>query len=295
MTMHIPVLLNEVIDALDLKPGMLVLDGTVDGGGHAEEILKRIGPQGKLLGVDWDKELLGKCAARLSGYANVILRYGNYADLPKIIAEEKLPQADALMLDLGFSSEQLAGSGKGLAFSSDEPLIMTYSAESTPASQVLYEMSEREIEEMLRELGEERYSARIAKAIYSRERRAPIMTTKELAETVQTAVPANYERGRLNPATRTFQALRIYTNDELGNLRRILAELPQILAPGAVAAIISFHSLEDRIVKHVFREMEKEDILEILTKKPIEAGEPEILMNPRARSAKLRAARIKNK
>lgn len=292
MQQHVSVLLNEVIGALNLRPGIFLVDGTVDGGGHAEKILERIGADGRLLGLDLDPELLKKCRERLKKYPNAILRHANYADAEKVLAAENLPQADAVLLDLGFSSEQLAGSGKGLAFDADEPLIMTYSPDAEPAWKILAELSEKEIAEMIRELGEERYSARIAQAIYARERRQIIKTTGELAATVKEAVPVNYERGRLNPATRTFQALRIYANDELGNLHRFLESLPRLLVPGGRAAIISFHSLEDRIVKHTFRDMEHAGTLRILTKKPIEAGEEEMKMNPRARSAKLRIAEI---
>ncbi len=291
-TSHEPVLLNEVVDALNLHPDAFVIDGTVDGGGHAEKILERISPQGKLLGLDLDPELLSDCRERLRKFPNVILRQGNYANLPEVLAAEKLPKADALLLDLGFSSGQLDGSGRGFAFNADEPLTMTYSPEAEPAFQVLARMREKEIAEMIKELGEERYAIKIARAIYSRERRAIIRTTGELAETIRSAAPGNYEHGRLNPATRTFQALRIYVNDELGNLRRLLGNLPAILAPGGRAAIISFHSLEDRIVKHSFRDMAKAGILRVLTKKPVEAGEEETAFNPRARSAKLRAAQL---
>ncbi len=289
---HVSVLLHEVIEGLALRPGAFIIDGTVDGGGHAEAILSEIGEGGRLLGIDWDPELLERCKARLGNRPNVSLKYGNYSDLPAFLADEQLPLADGLLLDLGFSSEQLA-SGKGLAFSGDEPLAMTYSPAETPAYQILAEMSEDEIIEMIRELGEERYAPRIGRAIYSRERRALIRTTKELAEVIAAAVPGNYEHGRLNPATRTFQALRIYANDELGNLRRALQNLPQVVKPEGRVAIISFHSLEDRIVKHVFRDMEKAGLLQIATKKPIEASEEEILHNPRARSAKLRIATMK--
>lgn len=290
--MHIPVLLNEVIDALALRPGMFVIDGTVDGGGHASAILDRIGREGSLLGLDWDPALLGECKARLGKRSNARLRQGNYADLAAILEEEKLPPADALLLDLGFSSEQIGPSGRGFSFSVDEPLLMTYDPEAVPAYAVLKGMTEREILEMLRALGEERYAPRIASAIHSRERHAPIRTTRELAETVRSAVPANYERGRLDPATRTFQALRIYVNDELGNLHRVLAGLPNILRPGGRAAIISFHSLEDRIVKHEFRTMAAAGLLTLLTKRPMEASPAEIGDNPRARSAKLRVAQM---
>lgn len=288
---HKPVLLNEVIGALDLRPNMFVIDGTVDGGGHAEAILRKIGSKGKLLGLDLDPELLAKCRVKLKDFPNADLRQGNYADLPVVLQEAGLAKADALLLDLGFSSEQLE-SGKGFAFTKDEPLKMTYSPGAKPISELLRNMSETELTEVIRNLGEERFAPKIARAIYSRERRSPLTMTGELTALIRETVPGNYEHGRLNPATRTFQALRIYANDELGNLKRLLASLSFLLARDGKVAIISFQSLEDRIVKHGFREMEKQGTLRILTKKPITAGEEEIKENPRARSAKLRVAEI---
>lgn len=273
---------------------MFVIDGTVDGGGHSAEILDRIGPSGKLLGLDWDEALLEECRGRLGGHPNVTLLHGNYADLPEILEKESLPRAHALLLDLGFSSEQLADSGKGFSFSADEPLLLTYSNDRTPAHEVLRGMREKEIAQMLFDLGEERYGHKIAKAIVERQRKNPIRTTKDLAETVKAAVPASYERGRIHPATRTFQALRIYVNDELGNLKKILESLDRVLQTGGRAAVISFHSLEDRIVKNAFRELAEAQTLEILTKKPVEASEEEARANPRSRSAKLRVAELKD-
>ncbi len=294
--MHKPVLLHEVIAALEPKPGMFIVDGTVNGGGHAEAMLTEIGKDGKLLGLDWDPDAIANLSKRRSEMAHgehLVLHNANYAELPKILEEEHLSKADALLLDLGFSSEQLIRE-KGLSFSENQPLTMTYSPQETPMYELLRQMSEDELVEVIRELGEERYAPKIGKAIYSRERRAPMTRTAELAELIRETVPGNYERGRLDPATRTFQALRIYANDELGNLRKALANLTKTVRPGGKVAIISFHSLEDRIVKHEFRKMEEEEVLEIITKKPIEATETEILENPRARSAKLRVARMQS-
>src|SRR3989344_2032081 len=291
---HVPVLLDEVISLLNLQPGMFVIDGTVDGGGHAAEILELIGPSGKLLGLDWDETLLEECKSRLGKYPNVNLLHGNYADLPEILEREDFPKAHALLLDLGFSSEQLADAGKGFSFNSDEPLLLTYSKDRTPAHEVLRGMREPEIAQMLFDLGEERYGLKIAKAIVERQRKSPIRTARDLAETVSVAVPAGYERGRIHPATRTFQALRIFVNDELGNLKRILGNLDKVLVTGGRVAVISFHSLEDRIVKNAFRDLEGAQTLEILTKKPIEASQEEAKGNPRSRSAKLRAAELKD-
>lgn len=292
--MHEPVLLKEVLQALDPKPGDFIIDGTVDGGGHAAAILQRIMPGGMFLGVDWDARMIS-ARKKQKKYADRE-RYvqGNYADLPAILAEQKLCKADGLLLDLGFSSEQIGHSGRGFSFAdeaADEPLLMTYDDARPPVAELLRGMREEELADIIFRLGGERLSRRIAKAIVARERekRKPIVTSGELAATVRSAVPRNYERGRIDPATRTFQALRIYANDELGNLERALANLPAVLAPGGRAAIVSFHSLEDRIVKHSFQTFAREGTIRIATKKPIVPSREEILKNPRSRSAKLRA------
>lgn len=270
---HIPVLLQECMKVLDPKPGEFMIDGTMGGGGHTRELEKRVGSTGQVLAIDWEKT--GE----------------NYAELSEILERRGLPKADGLLLDLGFSSEQL-GSGKGFSFSKDEPLLMTYSPDEKPVREILEEISERELAEIIKNFGEERFAKRIARSIKSR---LPITTTGKLAEAILAATPKSYERGRIHPATRTFMALRIYANRELANLERVIAELPRILRPGGRAAIISFHSLEDRIVKNRFRELAKADAAELLTKKPIRAGEEEVRANPRARSAKLRGIVFKGK
>ena len=311
---HTPVLLKEVLDLLDPKPGNFVIDGTVDGGGHARAILSRISPGGTLLGVDWDARMIANSKIQSSN-SKVVLVHGNYADLPDILREQKLPKADfvspkgdsippkadfvspkadGLLLDLGFSSEQIDAEGRGMSFLRDEPLRMTYSDDQDPVSKILRELSERDLTKILREYGEERYAPRIAKAIKESLNKGSVETTGRLAEIIAEAVPRNYERGRIHPATRTFQALRIYANAELENLTKVLQALPGILNMGGRVAILTFHSLEDRIVKHTFRAMEKEGVLEVLTKKPVEASESEMQENPRSRSAKLRAALIKS-
>ena len=267
---HIPVLLKEVLEVLDPKPGEFFIDGTAGGGGHSQAIQERIGPNGKLLAIDWEKT--GE----------------NYADLPEILLKKNLEKADGLLLDLGFSSEQI-GNGRGFSFQKDEPLLMTYDKNAEPLKEILRELTEEEIEKILKDFGEERFAKKIAKAIYSAERHRPIETTFQLAETVKKAVSAS---GRIHPATRTFMAFRIYANHELENLERILKNLHQVLRGGGRAGIISFHSLEDRLVKNYFRDYAKTGKLEILTKKPIVADFQEIKVNPRARSAKLRAAKI---
>lgn len=278
-----------------------MIDGTVDGGGHAAAIMEKIAPGGTFLGVDWDEEMVKeRLAARGARGASDPIRKvheyyvnGNYADLPAILTKEKLGKADGLLLDLGFSSEQLAHSGRGFSFGEEargEPLLMTYDDARPAVAELIRELSEKELADIIFKFGGERLSRRIAKAIKDAGRKSRVTTSGELAEIVRGAVPQNYERGRIDAATRTFQALRIYANDELGNLERVIGELKNILKPGGRAVIISFHSLEDRIVKQSFQKAAKEERIKILTKKPVTASREEIVENPRSRSAKVRAA-----
>ena len=301
---HVPVLLNETITFLDPHPGDFIIDGTVDGGGHAREILGRITATGTLLGIDWDEALLAECRARIGGNKNVILVHGNYADLPEILEKVstehggRLPvkaKADGLLVDLGFSSEQLEASGRGFSFSearANEPLLMTYDDSRTPVWQILREESEESLANIIYEFGGERKSRRIAKAIKDHGRKHPIMTAGELADVVRGVLPERYEHGRIDPATRAFQAFRIYANGELENLTTLLKNLEAIVKPGGRVVIITFHSTEDGIVKRAFQSLAKEEKLEIITKKPVEATREEIRENPRSRSAKIRAAKI---
>lgn len=290
--MHKPVLLKEVIDFLDLKPREFAIDGTINGGGHAKEILKKISPGGTLLGVDWDKSLIEKTSqVVVSQESEVILVCDNYAHLLETIAKKK-QKADALLLDLGFSTEQLESSGRGFSFEKDEPLYMTYSESEKPVAAIIRELKEEELARIIFELSGERYSRKIAKAIKEAGRKEKIISSLKLAEIIGEAVPKSYEQGRINPATRTFQALRIYANHELENLERALRTIPEILKKGGRAVIISFHSLEDSLVKNYFKKLEKEKIAEILTKKPVEPTDEETNNNPKSRSAKLRAIQI---
>lgn len=288
---HVPVLLQEVMHALDPRPGNFMIDGTVDGGGHAAAVIRAIGPTGKFLGVDLDEAMLAECRTRIPAQTGVTLRVGNYADLPEIVAREGSGRADGLLLDLGFSSEQLEHSGRGFSFSEasrNEPLLMTYDDARTPVRDLLDRMPEREIADLIFRLGGERASRRIARAIVATRKRHRIGTSGELADIVRGALPKNYERGRIDPATRTFQALRIAANGELENLGRILGSLGDLMAPGGRVAIITFHSLEDGTVKRSFRELARTGEWELGTKKPVAPTREEIAQNPRSRSAKLR-------
>lgn len=295
---HVPVLLKEVLEILNPRPGELFVDGTLGDGGHAAGILERISPNGIFLGIDLDKNSIGKFQKKIAAFLNfqfpisktkVILINDNFMNIAKILKNKNLEKADGVLLDLGFSSNQLAN-GRGFSFLRDEPLLMTYQNNAAPLKNILRELSEEQLYEIVKKYGEERFAGRIAKAIFERERTKPLETSGELADLVKNAVPRNYERGRLHPATRTFLAFRIYVNRELENLETFLDSLEGILAPKARVGIISFNSLEDRIIKHYFRLMAKRSVFNILTKKPITPGIEEIRNNPRARSAKFRAA-----
>lgn len=272
----------------------------MDGGGHATAIVKHLMPSGMLLGVDWDPRVLGRGTERMAGELGmaqsqlaekVLIAAGNYADLPDILRERGLPRADGLLLDLGFSSEQLAD-GRGFSFLRDEPLLMTYSDESEPVREILRRLSEAELANVIYELGGERYSRRVAKAVKEAGRKDQIRTSGALAEVVRASLPRGYERGRIDPATRTFQALRMYANHELGNVERGLRNIQEIVKSGGRAVVLTFHSLEDGLVKRIFRELAKAGTAEILTKKPVGPSAEEMRENPRARSAKLRAIRM---
>ena len=291
--MHEPVLLNEALEMLAPSPGKFIIDGTIGGGGHAKAIIERIAPGGTFLGIDWDERAIERLKEDMkeNPLKRLVLKTENYKNLQEILDDEGLERADGLLLDLGFSSDQLVA-GRGFSFQEDEPLIMTYETDRLPAYRVLKQLSKDEIVEMIRNYSDERYARRIGEAIWERERKDPITTSRELAELIRNTAPKNYEQGRIDPAMRTFQAIRMYVNDELGNISRLIGSLKDIVELGGVVVIISFHSKEDRIVKHSFRELSKLGKAEILTKKPIMASEEEIKNNPRSRSAKLRAIKI---
>lgn len=283
---HIPVLLKEVLELLEPSAGEFFIDCTLGDGGHAKEILKKIGAKGKLLALDWDE----KNISRFPKEKNISLVAANYAELEEILKGEK---ADGLLADLGFSTRQVEESGRGFSFLKDEPLLMTYSDETESVQNILKEISEEELADIIYQYGGERYSRRIAKAIKEEERKEKITTSGKLAEVIRKSLPKNYERGRINPATRTFQALRIYANRELDNLKRLLASLPEIMKSGGRAGIITFHSLEDGLVKRNFKKLKEKGLAELINKKPISASLEEKKENIKSRSAKLRVIKFK--
>ena len=293
---HVPVLLKEAIDFLAIKRGGTYIDATVGLGGHSLEIAKRLGAPGHLIGLDKDPAALDEARVRLTssggeGWPEVVLLHGSFAEIGERFGAAS---ADGLLADLGVSSLQLDTASRGFSFQAEGELDMRMNTQAGPtAEQVVNQTDEVTLANLIYEFGEERRSRRIARAIV---RSRPIRTTAELAAVVSAAArPMNQAERRIHPATRTFQALRIFVNHELDDLRELLKAAPRVLKPGGRIVIISFHSLEDRIVKDAFREGAKQGHYRLLTKKPVTAGEEEIELNPRARSAKMRAAeRIKN-
>jgi 16S rRNA (cytosine1402-N4)-methyltransferase len=288
--MHIPVLLNEVIKYLDPKPNENFIDCTMGQGGHAVAILEKIGPMGKILGIDLDGKQIENCRRLKERFNNrLILANDNYANLKNIAEQNNFFPINGILLDLGFSSFHTDESQKGFSFLKNEPLDMRYNLQNNlTARQIINEWPEKEIEKILEEYGEEKFAKKISKKIAEARQIKKIETTLQLVGIIEKAIPGR-RKGDIHCATRTFQALRIAVNDELENLKNILPQAVSILSSGGRLAVISFHSLEDRIVKSFFKETEKENIAKILFKKPITASEQEILENPRARSAKLRA------
>ncbi len=292
MTQHTPVLLNEVMALLEPKSGETFIDCTFGGGGHSKKILEKIGKDGKLLAIDWNLEAINLCKLYAKEFRHVECLNANFADLLHITKKINFPKADGLLIDLGISSDELESSGRGFSFQKNEPLFMTFSNEQKPVRTILKELKLKELEKVIRDFGEERYAGRIAVTIKETLKKHPIETTLDLVSVIVKATPSHYHHQRIHPATRTFMALRIYANKELENLEKILTELKHIMNAEGRVAVISFHSLEDRLVKNYFRNLRKENCAELLTKKPITPSLEEMQQNPRARSAKLRAIKI---
>ena len=284
---HKPVLLNEIIEYLNLKENKLIIDCTIGEGGHAKKILESLGPSGILLGIDQDQDALVAARERLAPFGKrVDLIWGNFANLEKILREKEMGKVGGILFDLGVSSLQLNRKERGFSFLREGPLDMRMNkAQRINASHLINKTSYKELQNILYEFGEERWAKRIARAIVREREQTPVTTTIQLARIIERAVPY---RGRIHPATRTFLALRLRINGELENLREILPPTVDSLKKKGRICIISYHSLEDRIVKNSFRDFAHQGKLKILTKKPITPTIEEVRVNPRSRSAKLR-------
>ncbi|OGW83116.1 MAG: 16S rRNA (cytosine(1402)-N(4))-methyltransferase [Omnitrophica bacterium RIFCSPLOWO2_01_FULL_45_10] len=286
-------MVKEAISSLNLKRGDTALDATIDGGGHAKEILKKILPDGKLIGLDADENILERAKETLKDFeGHFKLVNENFRDMDRVLLKEgSIKNLNAALFDLGLSSYQLENSARGFSIKESGPLDMRMDARiNLTAYTIVNRFKERDLSDLIARYGEERYHSRIAKAIALERSKGPITTTKELAEVIRRAVGYRYSRQKIDPATRTFQAIRIIVNDELTALEEGLKKAVAWLASGARICVISFHSLEDRIVKNIFKGYFRLGILKIVTKKPLRPMREEVLSNPRSRSAKLRVA-----
>lgn len=298
MAEHISVLLHETVSGLDLHEGDVVFEGTVGLGGHSEEILKRIGKTGVYIGTDEDAQALSFAKERLASYSSIkIFVEDNFRNIDRVLDDASHSSVDKIILDIGLSNLQLEGSNRGFSFKSDEPLLMTFRANpregDLTAREIVNEWGRDSLTDIITGYGEDRFAWKIANAIVKARGVKPIETTRELADIVKSAVPVFARFGKIHPATKTFQALRITVNDELGALREGLQKGFTRLKSGGRMAVISFHSLEDRIVKDFFKTRATEGLGTIVTKKPITPSEEELTRNPKSRSAKLRII-IKN-
>lgn len=304
---HIPVLLNETLEYLDPKPGGIYIDGTLGGAGHSSEIIKRIIPGGVLLGIDQDDNAIEAAKKKLEAYKdNTVIVRDNFKNIKTIALQNGFEEIDGILLDIGVSSHQLDEEERGFSYMHDGPLDMRMDINlNFDASDIVNNSSEQELTRILREYGEEKWAVRIAKFIAEERKKDRIDTTFKLVDIIKRAIPAAARREGGHPAKRTFQALRIAVNDELQVLEEAVLNGAELLKPGGRLVVITFHSLEDRIVKKIFNNMErpctcppqlpvcvcgKEPLLKVITKKPVTAGEEELKTNTRSKSAKLRAA-----
>ena len=310
MTIHKTVLLDETIEALKLRPGMIVVDATLGGGGHAEKVLEKIGKEGKLIAFDQDFDAISRFEKKIEADGigkldeNIILFHDNFSNLKDRLASVEISAVDAIMADLGISSDQLADKDRGISFQKEALLDMRMDmSKGITAAEVLNTYSEHDLARILKEFGNEQYANSIARKIVAKRVEKPFTWTSELVETIEHSVPGVYKRKKIHYATKTFQALRIEVNRELETLGSFLSQAVETLKPGGRLAIITFHSGEDSLVKHKFREnargcicppefpvcqCHKKPVATLVTHKPIVPSESEIKQNPRARSAKLR-------
>jgi 16S rRNA (cytosine1402-N4)-methyltransferase len=289
---HITVLLDEAVEALALTPDSIVIDATLGSAGHAKAICAQLGKRGVYVGIDADPSAIALATPVLDKVKpKVVLAVGNFKDVTEIASQQGIDHADGILADLGWRMEQFTDGKKGFSFQVDEPLLMTFGdPEHYPftAHDVVNSWTEEQIATVIYGYGEERYSRQIAKAIVTTRKNGDITSTTQLVDIIRGAVPAAYRRGRINPATKTFQALRMVVNDELTVLEEFLKAALALLVPGGRLAIITFHSIEDRVVKHTFRSMAAEGLALLTIKRPMVPTATEIKNNPRARSAKLR-------
>ena len=292
---HIPVLEKEVLEYLNPKANENFIDATIGEGGHTIGILKANSPNGRVLGIDADSEQIKNCENKLKKFKNrLILVNDSYINLKKIVRENNFSSVDGILFDFGMSSWHLEKSGRGFSFLRDEPLDMRYEVndqkQEITAETIINEWTEKEIRIILKEYANEKFFRRIAKEIVRRRKEKPIKSTLELKDIVVNSIPKRFRHSKIHCATRTFQALRIAVNRELNNIECVLPQAIDILKKGGRIVFISFHSLEDRIVKKFLKCESQKESLKILAKKPIIANLEEIKKNPRSRSAKLRAA-----
>lgn len=303
---HVSVLLNETIEALNIKEDGIYVDCTLGGAGHSSEILKRLKSRGKLIGIDQDKDALRAAKERLSGYNNVTFVHDNFSNIDSVLNKLDIDKVDGILMDLGVSSYQLDEGERGFSYMQDSALDMRMNREAEfSAFDVVNGYKEEELYRIIKEYGEEKFARRIAKFIIDRRKTKNITTTLELVDIIKSAIPAKARREGPHPAKRTFQAIRIEVNKELEILGKAIEDAVSRLNSGGRISIITFHSLEDRIVKNKYRELEnpctcpkefpvcicgKVPKLKVITRKPIEPSEMEVSENPRSRSAKLRAA-----
>ena len=290
---HKSVLLQKAIDGLEIKSGDIFVDGTLGGGGHSEEVCKRFGDKVKVIGIDMDSEAILRAEKRLSDQNfKAIFLQGNFRNIDAILNSAGIEKVDKILLDIGLSSNQFEDSGRGFSFQKDEPLIMSFKKEledqDLTAGEIVNRWDEENLEAILEGYGEEQFAWRIARAIVSKRALKPIQTTFELVDIILGATPKFYHHRKIHPATKTFQALRIAVNDEIRALKEGVQKSFEMLNPSGRLAVISFHSLEDRVVKQFFNEYEKNGVGKKISKKPIVASKEETIDNPRSRSAKLR-------
>ncbi len=287
--LHTPVMCKELVEYLKLDKGRIAIDCTLGSGGHAEALLQEVGASGRLIGLDQDQQAIEAAKNRLGKFNNCVLMQANFRKIDAILSQLKIERVDGIIFDLGLSSLQLDCQERGFSIRLDAPLDMRMDKQlRLSAFDLVNFLPEVGLSDILRKYGQERWHNRIARAIVRERKRSMIVTTIQLANLVKKVIPRRYSK--IHPATRTFQALRIAVNDELEALREGLNKCIRYLRPGARICVLSFHSLEDRIVKHQFREFAKKGELNIITKKPLRASRQEIFANPRARSAKLRVA-----